>query len=139
MTTTSMTTTVATDPDEKISAAVETPVSAPPLSDSTPLAFAAVGLPFAVVSLTFTGVLSADVSVVALPLALVYGTIGLVIAGIVSFRNHDAFGRSPTPHSRASSCPMRLSRSCSRRRSRRSKRTVRDRPSGRSSPVGRSS
>jgi uncharacterized protein len=74
------------------STTVETPVSPTPLSDSTPLAFAAVGLPFAVVSLTFTGVLSADLSVVALPLALIYGTIGLAIAGIVAFRNHDAFG-----------------------------------------------
>jgi succinate-acetate transporter protein len=64
----------------------------PPLADPTALAFAAVGLPFGVIALNLTGVLSPDVAVVALPLGIVYGTIGLFIAGSVAFRNRDAFG-----------------------------------------------
>lgn len=68
------------------------PSAATELADPTPLAFAAVGLPFGVISLSLTGHFTPDLTVITVPLALIYGTIGLLISGLVAFRKGDIFG-----------------------------------------------
>lgn len=68
------------------------PAAAAELADPTPLAFGAVGLPFGVICLNLSGTLTPDLAIVALPLALVYGTLGLFISGSVAFKKGDVFG-----------------------------------------------
>lgn len=81
-----------TDTIDALTASAAETASAPALADPTPLAFGAVGLPFGIICLSLTGKFTPDLSTVTLPLALVYGTIGLFVAGMIAFRSGDVFG-----------------------------------------------
>lgn len=81
-----------TIPELDDSPAHAAPTPAAHLADPTPLAFAAVGFPFGVICLNLTGTMTADLAIVVLPLALIYGTLGLFISGSVAFKKGDAFG-----------------------------------------------
>lgn len=87
-----MTTTAATQDIDEIRTPAAAQSAAPALADPTALAFACVGLTFGVISLNLTGALSADVGTIVLPLALGYGTLGLLFAGVAAFKLGDSFG-----------------------------------------------